>query len=138
MAESELLALVSAADVAVTSYPHGGVIFVKDDDPGHAYVVKSGRVEIREAGRLLEGIEPGEIFGEVGMIDRGPRSASAVAVGPTDLYVIDRPTFDSLVRDNPVFAAAIMRDMARRLRATNQRYRPSNPLPIVSPPSRSA
>jgi len=138
MAESELLALVAAADVAVTSYPHGGVVFVKDDAPGHAYVVKSGRVEIREAGRLLEGIEPGEIFGEIGMIDRGPRSASAVAVGPTDLYVIDRASFDRLVRDNPMFATAIMRDMARRLRATNARHRPSNPLPIVSPPSRSA
>jgi len=98
MAESELLALVAAADVAVTSYPHGGVIFVKDDAPGHAYVVKSGRVEIREAGRVLERIEPGEIFGEVGMIDRGPRSASAVAVGSTDLYVVDRATFDRLVR----------------------------------------
>jgi len=138
MAESELLALVAAADVAVTSYPHGGVIFVKDDAPGHAYVVKSGRVEIREAGRVLERIEPGEIFGEVGMIDRGPRSASAVAVGSTDLYVVDRATFDRLVRDNPMFAAAIMRDMARRLRATNARHRPPSSLPIVSSPSKSA
>lgn len=138
MAEFEILALVAAADVAVTSYPHGGVVFVKDDAPGHAYVVKAGCVEIREAGRVLDSIEPGEIFGEVGMIDQGPRSASAVAVGPTDLYVIDRATFDRLVRDNPVFAAAIMRDMARRLRATNRRYRPSNPLPIVSSPSKSA
>ena len=138
MAESELLALVAAADVAVTSYPHGGVVFVKDDAPGHAYVVKAGYVEIREAGRVLDRVEPGEIFGEVGMIDQGPRSASAVAVGATDLYVIDRAAFDRLVRHNPAFATAIMRDMARRLRATNRRYRPSNPLPIVSPPSKSA
>jgi CRP/FNR family transcriptional regulator, cyclic AMP receptor protein len=138
MAESELQALVAAADVAVTSYPHGGVIFVKDDEAGHAYLVKSGRVEIREAGRLLETVEPGEIFGEVGMIDGGPRSASAVAVGATELYVIDRATFDHLVRNNPVFAAAIMRDMARRLRATNARQRPSNALPIISTPSKSA
>lgn len=87
---------------------------------------------------MLDRIGPGEIFGEVGMIDRGPRSASAVAVGATDLYVIDRAAFDGLVRDNPVFAAAIMRDMARRLRATNARYRPANPLPIVSSPPKSA
>lgn len=138
MAASELETLVEAAGVPVSGFPHGGVIFVKDDTADHAYVVRAGRVEIREAGGVIGNVGPGEIFGEVAMIDRGPRSASAVAVGPTELYTIDHVTFDRLVRDNPVFAAAIMRDMARRLRATNARSRQPSALPIVNAPPRRA
>jgi CRP-like cAMP-binding protein len=126
-----ILPQVARAGVAVKAYPHGGVIFVKEDAADYAYVVKSGLVEIRETGRALERVGPGEIFGEIGMIDDGPRSASAVAVGATELYVIDRATFDRLVREDPDFSLAIMRDMARRLRAMNARQRPPSDLPVA-------
>ena len=65
------------------------------------------------------------------MIDGGPRSASAVAVGPTEVHAIDRATFDRLVRDDPKFAMAIMREMARRLRLMNAQQRPSTDLPLA-------
>lgn len=125
---------VAEAGVATRAYPHGGVIFVKDDPADCAYVIVSGRVEIRETGRVLESIGPNEIFGEVGMIDGGSRSASAVAVGATEVRVIDRPTFDRLLRESPDFVLAIMRDMARRLRVMNANQRPATGLPLV--PSR--
>lgn len=125
---------VAEAGVATRAYPHGGVIFVKDDPADCAYVIVSGRVEIRETGRVLESIGPNEIFGEVGMIDGGSRSASAVAVGATEVRVIDRSTFDRLLRESPDFVMAIMRDMARRLRVMNANQRPATGLPLV--PSR--
>lgn len=125
---------VAEAGVATRTYPHGGVIFVKDDPADCAYVIVSGRVEIRETGRVLESIGPNEIFGEVGMIDGGSRSASAVAVGATEVRVIDRSTFDRLLRESPDFVMAIMRDMARRLRVMNANQRPATGLPLV--PSR--
>lgn len=125
---------VAEAGVATRAYPHGGVIFVKDDPADCAYVIVSGRVEIRETGRVLESIGPNEIFGEVGMIDGGSRSASAVAVGATEVRVIDRSTFDRLLRESPDFVMAIMRDMARRLRVMNTNQRPAAGLPLV--PSR--
>ena len=99
--DDRIASVVAEAGVATMAYPHGGVIFVKDDPADCAYVVAAGRVEIRETGRALESIGPGEIFGEVGMIDGGPRSASAVAVGATEVHVIDRSTFDRLVREKP-------------------------------------
>ncbi len=129
--DDSLISAVADAGVATRVYPHGGVVFVKDDEADCAYVVKSGRVEIRETGRALERVRPGEIFGEVGMIDGGPRSASAVAVGPTEVHAIDRATFDRLVRDDPKFTMAIMREMARRLRLTNAQQRPSTDLPLA-------
>jgi CRP/FNR family transcriptional regulator, cyclic AMP receptor protein len=99
-------------------FPHGGVVFIKGDHSNAAYMVRSGRIEIREAGRIVEAMTQGEIFGEMALIDSEPRSASAVAVGPTELAVIDNATFHKLVRADPDFALAVMRLMSRRLRAT--------------------
>ena len=98
--------------------PDGGVIFIKGDRGTVAYMVRSGKVEIREGGRVVEAMTRGEIFGEMALIDSEPRSASAVAVGPTELAVIDKAAFHKLVRDDPDFALAVMRLMSRRLRAT--------------------
>jgi CRP-like cAMP-binding protein len=108
----------------IVRFADGKVIFLKGAGGDHAYVVKSGKVEIREGGRALECVAPGGLFGEMAMIDAGPRSASAVAVGQTDLIVLDRPTFDALVRDVPDFARNVMRLMAKRLRATTADHAP--------------
>jgi len=116
---------VPAADVLLdkivgetVNFPDGGVVFIKGDHGDAAYMVRSGKVEIREGGRVVEAMARGEIFGEMALIDSEPRSASAVAVGPTELAVIDNDTFHKLVRGNPDFALAVMRLMSRRLRAT--------------------
>ena len=103
----------------------GGVIFIKGDLGESAYVVMHGTVEIREGGRVLEIIEPGGLFGEMALIESEPRTASAVAVGGTELVVIDRSSFERLVRDEPGFALMVMRLMSRRLRATLAAGRPA-------------
>ncbi|MCB1489772.1 MAG: Crp/Fnr family transcriptional regulator [Bauldia sp.] len=138
--ENGFSAAIAGAELPLKNYPHGGVIFVKDDKADCAYVVERGRVEIRDKGRVLERIGPGEIFGEIGMIDRGRRSASAVAVEATEIHVIDRAAFDRLVREHPDFALAIMRDLARRLRSMNAHQRPATGLPLAPgrPDRRSA
>jgi CRP-like cAMP-binding protein len=110
--------LVGDDEAKLVTFSHGGVIFLKGDKGELAYIVKMGQVEIREGGRALETIQEGGLFGEMALIDRGPRSASAVAIGPTQLIAVDRVTFDNAVRRDPEFAVEIMRLMARRLRAT--------------------
>ena len=116
---------MAAADVLfekivgeTVQFPDGGVVFIRGDRGTCAYMVRSGRVEIRESGRVVEAMARGEIFGEMALIDSEPRSASAVAVGPTELAVIDNAAFHKLVRDDPDFAIGVMRLMSRRLRAT--------------------
>jgi CRP-like cAMP-binding protein len=110
--------LAGDGQAKLVTFSHGGVIFLKGDHGELAYVVKAGQVEIREGGRALETIQAGGLFGEMALIDHGPRSASAVAIGPTELIAVDRATFDAAVRQDPEFAVDIMRLMARRLRAT--------------------
>jgi CRP/FNR family cyclic AMP-dependent transcriptional regulator len=100
------------------SFAEGGVVFIKGDPGDNAYIVAGGLIEIREAGRVIERMGPGELFGEMAVIDSEPRSASAVAVGNTELIVIDRAEFERRLSEEPHFAIKVMRLMARRLRAT--------------------
>ena len=100
------------------SYADRGVIFVKGDKGDFAYFVLSGTVEIRHRGRVIESLGPGGLFGEKALIDSHPRAASAVAVGPTELAVIDRSAFEHMVEEVPGFAVNVMRLMAKRLRSS--------------------
>jgi CRP/FNR family cyclic AMP-dependent transcriptional regulator len=108
---------VIAAGGAVLSYSDGRIIFHSGDPGDCAYIVKAGRIEIREKGRAVETIQTGEIFGEMALIDEEPRTASAIAAGDVELIPIDRPMFDVLIRDDSDFALTIMRLVVRRLRA---------------------
>jgi len=116
---------VAATDVLLgriggepVTFPEGGVVFIKGDRGNVAYMVRRGKVEIRHAGRVVESMTRGEVFGEMALIDAEPRSASAVAVGPTELAVIDKDAFHRLIREDPDFAIYVMRLLSRRLRAT--------------------
>ena len=68
------------------------------------------------AKRQLEEVGPGTIFGEMALIDLGPRSASAVAVTDCELVSIEKRRFWFLVQETPYFAETVMRVMAERLR----------------------
>jgi CRP-like cAMP-binding protein len=116
----------------------GGVIYIRGDAGDRAYIVESGLVDIRESGRVIETMEPGELFGEMALIDGEPRSASAVAVGGTRLIVVDRDTFYCLIRDNPEFAIDVMRLMSRRLRARFSEEKAPEMTPMPVPPRISA
>jgi CRP-like cAMP-binding protein len=110
--------VIAAGESTILKFAEGGVIFAPGDAADCAYIVKSGKVEMREKGRSVERLEPGEIFGELALIDAEPRSASAVAVGSVELIPISRSLFDVLIRDDSDFALTIVRLMAKSLRAT--------------------
>jgi CRP/FNR family transcriptional regulator, cyclic AMP receptor protein len=99
--------------------PKGTVIFEADAPAASMYVVRSGQVAIRLGNLTLETIGEGGLLGEMALIDDSTRSASAVVIEDCELVPIDERRF--LVRETPFFAFAIMRTMARRLRAMNER-----------------
>jgi CRP/FNR family cyclic AMP-dependent transcriptional regulator len=109
--------VIAAGEDRVLAYPARAIIFRQNDAGDCAYIVKRGQVEIRERGHAVETMEPGEIFGEMALIDDEPRSASAVAASEVELIPIDRPMFEVLLRDDSDFTLTIMRLMTRRLRA---------------------
>ena len=91
-------------------------IFAEGDRADRMYLVKSGTVSLTKDGRVLEQAGPGVIFGELALIDRESRSASAVAETDCELSSVDKRRFWFLVHETPYFAELVMRTMADRLR----------------------
>ena len=103
------------------TFAPGETIFVEGDEGRSMYVVLEGTVRLSVTGRSLEKIGPGELFGEMALIDAAPRSASATAVSACTLAPVGAARFKSLVQENPDFALDIMRVMAKRLRSMDRR-----------------
>lgn len=82
------------------------------------YAITEGDVEIFIKGKLEDTIGPGTTLGELGLIDGGPRTATAVAKTDCRLVPIDETHFNFLVQNTPNFALQVMRLMAERLRLT--------------------
>jgi uncharacterized membrane protein len=103
----------------------GQTIFKVGDAGGEMFVVLEGRVEtfiLDSDGHrvVLADLEPGEMFGELSLLDDEPRSASAIAVTKTRVCCIDREDLRQLFAKKPHAAFDILAMMSRRLRAADQ------------------
>ena len=124
----EFSALLKLTDIITC--PAGSRI-VKAGEPGHClFVVLEGRakVTIDADGREIElsPLETGDFFGEVSLVDDGPRSANVIAIETCVLLRITRMTIGVLSGLQPAAAiqilGAIGRALVGRLRASNQKY----------------
>jgi tetratricopeptide (TPR) repeat protein len=104
-------------------YRDGEVIFREGDRSLTAFVVASGRVELIKStvnGPVrLALLGPGEVFGEMGVIDISVRSTTARAVGDTVVEVVDRKGFVSYLQSDPDVAMQVIGTLSERLRRTN-------------------
>jgi CRP/FNR family transcriptional regulator, cyclic AMP receptor protein len=97
-------------------YAAGDVIFEAGDPGDLFFVVREGTVALSANGRVLEEVGPGGIFGELGLLERVPRSATATAATDCDLVALDERGFIFHVSQTPFFALTVMRVLAERLR----------------------
>jgi CRP-like cAMP-binding protein len=102
------------------AYRAGDAIFRIGDKGDNMYVVVEGEVRISANGRELEVLGPGGVFGEIALIDNGPRSADAIAITGCRVVPVDENWFKFLVQQTPFFSLQIMRVMADRLRHTHR------------------
>ena len=112
--------LLTGAGAPVRNFKAGDVIFREGDPAEELFVVKTGSVEIRVGNRLLDTLPERSIFGEMALIDRGPRSATAVAATDTTLVPVGEKQFLFLVTRTPYFALNVMRVLTQRLRSSNR------------------
>ncbi len=103
------------------SYQAGSEIIVPGDTSHIMYVVASGVVAVRVRDVTVEQITEGGIFGEMGIVDPKPHSTSIVALTDVKLYGVDQQQFLRLISSTPTFALRVMRILARRTRAMNDR-----------------
>ena len=106
----------------------GETIFSQGDAGDTVYIVRQGRVQTfitsDEGETIVVGEnENGDVFGEISLLDGGPRTASAVAVEETDCFSLDREKLLQLVQKHPHTAIDLLTVMGRRLRATDEMLR---------------
>ena len=114
----EVLAAV-AQIVTVDDVQPGSGILAKGDPGDSMFVVASGRVSVHDGARALAELGPGEVFGEMALLDPEPRSASVTAIDETRLLKLDQEAFFELVDDRPEVARGLLRVLSRRLRQAN-------------------
>lgn len=110
------LAWLTARGAPVRTLDAGEPVFFEHQVGEEMFAVVSGRIDIITYGRILESVGPGGIFGEMALIDDGPRSAAALAFEPSIVHVISRALFQTLVREEPRFALHVMGVLATRVR----------------------
>jgi len=104
------------------SYEAGEIVFTSGSVALEMYVVKKGEVDIIYNNQVIESLNPGEIFGEMALIDDKPRSATAVAKTECQVVPIDKEKFSFLIQQSSVgsdFAIQVMKVMAERIRKVN-------------------
>jgi len=102
------------------SYSAGQTIVREGDKGATMYFVKSGVVELLVGEQLLDILEPGNVFGEMSVVDGEPRSATAVATNDCELLEVDNDGFEVLISRRPDIAVKVMKVMAQRIRRLNQ------------------
>ncbi len=110
----------------IRSYRQGDILLREGDRPDRTMIIRSGRVKIvtvAESGyeTLLAHRGPGDLIGEMAVIDGETRSASVVALEGVEVAVVPADLFRAFVASHPEVARAVVGSMARRLRESDRR-----------------
>jgi len=116
-----LVGVVTRRNVA-----RGTIVIVEGDPTDSLYIIIAGRLKVMMSDTegkevILAMLGPGEFFGEMGLIDDSPRSATVMAVEPCDLIVITKREFKKILADNFEMAMTVMRGLVRRLRDADRK-----------------
>ncbi len=110
------------------SYKKDEVVFNEGEQANEMFLIHSGSVRIMKKGKqgevkTIDVLDPGDFFGEMALIDRSPRSASAVAQDDgTELLILDHPKFSYMLQQLPEFSLAIMRKLTQRMRERDRKW----------------
>jgi len=115
-----------ASVVVRKSVTRSTTVMAGGDPTDSLYIVLSGRLKVMMSDAegkevILSILGPGEFFGEMGLIDDAPRSASVVAIEACELLAITKRDFKKCLADNFEMTMAVMRGLVRRLRDADRK-----------------
>ena len=114
------LALIARASDEV-SVPAGKEL-VREGTTGHEFfLILSGEASVRRNGRKVVTLGSGQYFGELALLDRGPRTATVVAETPMELLVLGQREFAGVLDEVPHLAHKLLTIMAGRVREADAR-----------------
>ena len=112
--KKELQTIARASDdVEVPS----GKVLVEEGKPGHEFfLIIDGNASVKRGKREIAKLGPGQYFGELALLDRGPRSASVIAKDDMEVLVLGQREFAGVIDEVPTLAHKLLQSMAQRLR----------------------
>ena len=106
------------------AFKAGDTILAKGDDSNTAFFIVTGSVEVSigqgAKARTVDVLNAGEVFGEMGLIDPAPRSATVKAATDVECVATSYEEFIGAIEDHPDRAATFMKTLVRRLRQMNE------------------
>jgi CRP-like cAMP-binding protein len=94
-----------------------GTVLARNGQPGDQFfLILDGSARVEVTSRKRSRLEPGQYFGEMSLLDGGPRSATVVADTPLRLLVIKRRDFATLLREAPEVTQSLLATLSRRVR----------------------
>ncbi|MEP7041224.1 MAG: cyclic nucleotide-binding domain-containing protein [Chloroflexota bacterium] len=97
--------------------PSGKVLIRQGELGDDLMVLVKGLVAVERDGEQINKLGPGEFFGEIALIERGPRTATVTAETPCRLLILNHRAFHSLMEEFPEVAASVLVTLAHRLRS---------------------
>jgi CRP/FNR family transcriptional regulator, cyclic AMP receptor protein len=111
--------------IALVMHPlelSAGELVCSEGDPGHQfYVIAKGEAAVEHGGHTVAKLHPGDYFGELALLDRGPRSATVRVVSDARLYVLHEQSFVGVLNEVPALAQKLLASLASRLRDAEAR-----------------
>jgi CRP/FNR family transcriptional regulator, cyclic AMP receptor protein len=108
----------------------GETIIREGDEGDTAFFIVSGAVDVavgRTSPKIVGRLQTGEVFGEMSLIEPGPRSATVTACCETECLAASYQDFIAAIEENPERAVGFMKTLVRRLRKMNELLEQTNP-----------
>jgi CRP-like cAMP-binding protein len=100
-------------------YRSGEIIFCEYEPGDDFFMIQSGQVRITKVvsdkEKTLDVLGPGDIFGEMAILEQQPRSATAIAQGEVKVLVFNRQNFEMLLKSNPDIAIKLLKNFSKRI-----------------------
>ena len=104
--------------VKEVDFETGDVICAEGEIGVGLHIVVSGETKVQVGGRTRRKLGPGAFFGEIALLDGGPRSATVIAETPVHTISIPAWTFTSLLKAQPALAVKMLEETCRRIRSS--------------------
>ena len=103
-----------------------GPVFREDDISDGLFIIKSGRAKVTKSSEfgemqaVLNLLKSGDSFGEIGLVDGLPRTATVSAMGPLECWFLSRDAFLKILEEHPKIAVSMMLSLAAMIRHADQ------------------
>ncbi len=108
------------------TFQKGDVIFCEFEPGDTFYLIQSGRVEIvkimGDLQKTVDILQPGELFGEMAILEEAPRSATAIALDRVTALEFNRENFEILMQGNPQIAMKLLKTFTKRIYDQKRRF----------------